>query len=169
MRAEFNGAGNHPQRKLGLDGTEQPGGQCAACKYRHSRDGLAALQFWRNAGEITEEVRGAVTGADVIQLERKGNSYSMSVARYGETFEVVQISEIELGEDVFVGLFGCAHEEDSIEQATSRMCGSSSGNRGLRAWPGSFREPPGSAGCSKRPAENHFQRRECVRGTKLDT
>jgi len=118
MRAEFNGAGNHPQRKLGWMARSSLVDNAPHVSTAIHGDGLAALQFWRNAGEITEEDRAAVTGADVIQLERKGNSYSMSVARYGETFEVVQISEIELGEDVFVGLFVCAHEEDSIEQAT---------------------------------------------------
>ena len=83
-------------------------------------DGQVALQFRREAGGPTEEVWSTLTKAVVIQLERKGNSYSMSVARYSEPFVMVQASEIELGEDVFVGLFVCSHKKDVIEEATFR-------------------------------------------------
>src|SRR5512133_2287216 len=42
----------------------------------------------------------------------------MSVARCGEPFIAVQAGEIDLGEEVYVGLFVCSHEEDVVEKAT---------------------------------------------------
>ncbi len=80
-------------------------------------DGLVSLQFRRTPGGLTEEVHASLTGADVIQLERKGNTFIMSAARYGEPFSTVRLAEIDLGEAVYVGLFVCSHEEDVIEQA----------------------------------------------------
>ena len=47
-------------------------------------DGLTSLQFRRTAGAETEQLESAVKGADVIQLERRGATYIMSVARFGE-------------------------------------------------------------------------------------
>ena len=120
MRVEFAGAGINPHRNLGwMARTGLETNSAHVSSVIHG-DGLAALQFRRKAGGGTEEVRAELTGADVIQLERNGNSYSMSVARYGEPFQMVQTSEIDLGEDVYVGIFVCSHEEDAIEQATFR-------------------------------------------------
>jgi hypothetical protein len=83
-------------------------------------DGLTSLQFRRSTGALTEEVRSSLVGADVIQLERRGNTYIMSVARSGELFIVDQVTDITLGDDVYVGLCVCSHNNDVIEQATFR-------------------------------------------------
>lgn len=56
----------------------------------------------------------------MIQLERKGTTYVMSVAQYGKPFVTVQVSKLDLGDEVYVGLFVCSHEDDSAEQATFR-------------------------------------------------
>src|SRR6476469_478077 len=78
-------------------------------------DGLTALQFRRTSGATMEEKRSALNGADVIQLERKGNTYIMRVARFGQPFIVDQVNDIDLGEEVLVGLFTCSHNTDVIE------------------------------------------------------
>jgi Tol biopolymer transport system component len=120
MRTDYIGAGGNPRRKLGWMACASLEVNAAqVCTSLHG-DGLVALQFRRKTGGPTEEVRSALTKAEVIQLERKGNSYIMSVARYGEPFVAVQVSEIELGEDVYVGIFVCSDEQELIEQATFR-------------------------------------------------
>jgi TolB protein len=81
-------------------------------------DGLLSLQFRRSQGGTTEEVKAPLVGADVIQLERKGSTYIMSVAQYGEPFVAVEVSDINLGDDIYVGLFICSHEDDIVERAT---------------------------------------------------
>jgi hypothetical protein len=80
-------------------------------------DGLTALQFRKTAGGEVEEIRSAVKAPDVFQLERKGNQYIMSVARFGDLFTKTDIQDINLGDEVYVGLFVCAHNKDVKEKA----------------------------------------------------
>jgi TolB protein len=79
--------------------------------------GLTSLQFRRTTSGITEEKKFDMTSADVIQLERKGNTYTMSVARKGDLFVSQEISDVDLGDDVYVGLFICAHNPNVTERA----------------------------------------------------
>ena len=119
-RAEFVGAGVNPHRKLGwmvrtsLD-TNSPNVSTGV----HG-DGLLTLQFRRTLSGPTEEVRIPLTGADVVQLERKGNTYIMSVAHYGEPFVTVQATNIDLSDEVYVGLLACSHEHDVVEKVIYR-------------------------------------------------
>src|SRR5207244_11479892 len=83
-------------------------------------DGLVALQFRRTAGGATEEVRSSVTAAEVIQLERAGNRYILSVGRFGDTLAPVRVADLALGDRVYVGLFVCAHTDTVIERAPCR-------------------------------------------------
>src|SRR2546422_7518156 len=84
-RARFNGPGVEPHRKFGWSvraGLESGSPHLRAA--RHG-DGLVALQFRRSAGGATEEGRSPVPGADVGQLEREGDRYILSVARFGDS------------------------------------------------------------------------------------
>ncbi|MGI8786041.1 MAG: hypothetical protein ACR2L2_20600 [Acidobacteriota bacterium] len=65
-------------------------------------------------------MRSAVKAADVIQLERRGNTYAMSVARFGNTFVVDRVSDLSLGDEVYVGLYVCSHNRDVTEKAVFR-------------------------------------------------
>lgn len=79
-------------------------------------DGLTSLQFRRKVGSMTEEMKSSITHADIIQLERKGNTYTMSVARNGELFTTEQV-DLDLGDEVYVGLFICSHNNTVAESA----------------------------------------------------
>src|ERR1051325_1243576 len=81
-------------------------------------DGLTSLQFRRTVSGATEEMKSTLTHADVIQLERIGHSYIMSVAHKGETFVSEKLDELDLGDDVYVGIFICSHNADVTEKAT---------------------------------------------------
>ena len=118
MRAGFLGTGINPHRKLGwMARASLDSSSAQVCTGIHG-DGLVSLQFRRAQGGQTEEVKAPLNGADVIQLERKDNIYSMSVAHYGEPFTTVQAGQIDLGEEVYLGLFVCSHEDDVVEKAT---------------------------------------------------
>ncbi len=80
-------------------------------------DGLTALQCRKTSGATTEELRSSLTGADVVQLERKGNTYIMSAAKNGELFTVDKLENVDLGNDVYVGLFVCSHNAAIVEKA----------------------------------------------------
>lgn len=79
-------------------------------------DGLTSLQFRRATGAATEELISKIKAADVLQLERKGNTYIMSGARFGEAFTSEQVS-LDLGDEIYVGLFVCSHNKDVTEKA----------------------------------------------------
>jgi Tol biopolymer transport system component len=83
-------------------------------------DGLTSLQFRRKTGATTEEIRSKLTHANIIQLERKGNTYTMRVAKYGEPFVTEQVSDLDLGDDVYVGLFVASHNPDVVETGVFR-------------------------------------------------
>jgi Tol biopolymer transport system component len=53
----------------------------------------------------------------VIQLERKAGTYIMSVARYGSPWKRERLGGVELGDEVYVGLFVCAHHPEVVERA----------------------------------------------------
>ncbi|HRH51421.1 MAG TPA: biopolymer transporter TolR [Panacibacter sp.] len=82
-------------------------------------DGLTSFQFRRTVGGITQEQKSSLTHADVVRLERKGNRYYMSVAHAGELF-VMDSVDLDLGDNVYVGLFVCSHNNAVSETAVFR-------------------------------------------------
>ncbi len=78
-------------------------------------DGLTSLQFRKTKGGTTEEKRSTINAPDVLQLERKGSTYRMSVARFGDALTSEEVS-LDLGDEVYVGLFVCSHNKDVSEK-----------------------------------------------------
>jgi Tol biopolymer transport system component len=118
--ARFPEQGVDPHRKLGWMVRSDLDSNATHVNAVVHGDGLAALQTRRSVGGETEEIRSQVAGPDVIQLERQGDSYVMSVARYGEPLVSQRISDVVLGEDVYVGIFVSSHNEDVLEKAVFR-------------------------------------------------
>src|SRR5438034_1289622 len=117
-RAQFSGAGVEPHRKLGWTVRSALATGAPHVTAAVHGDGLAALQFRRTAGGVTEEVRSPVTGPDVIQLERAGDGYTLSVGRFGDSLAPIRVANLALGDTVYVGLFVCAHNDTVVERAT---------------------------------------------------
>jgi Tol biopolymer transport system component len=117
-RGALEGKGVEEHRKFGwMVRTSLDSTSAHASAVVHG-NGLISLQFRRTAGAQTEEVRSPLTRADVIQLERRGGTFIMSVAQFGDTLSSVQTSAVDLGDDVYVGLFVCAHNDTVTEHAT---------------------------------------------------
>ena len=119
-RAHFLGKGVDPHRKLGWIIRSSLDSNATHINAAVHGDGLVALQFRRTIGGPTEEVRSSLMGVDVIQLERKGDTYLMSVAVFGEPFVSEQVMDLPLGNEVYVGLFVCSHNKEVVEQAVFR-------------------------------------------------
>ncbi|HEV7990418.1 MAG TPA: hypothetical protein VGP25_01245 [Gemmatimonadaceae bacterium] len=116
-RAQLLGKGVDPHRKIGWMIRSTMDSSSPHVSGVVHGDGLTSLQFRRTAGAETEQVQSTIKGADVIQLERRGRTYIMSVARYGDTLSAVQTTDIDLGDSVSVGLFVCAHNDTVMEKA----------------------------------------------------
>jgi dipeptidyl aminopeptidase/acylaminoacyl peptidase len=83
-------------------------------------NGLTSLQFRRTKGATTQQIVLSTNGADVLQFERKGSNYIFSAARYGETFTSAELTNLDLGDEVYVGLFVCSHNPEVVEKAVFR-------------------------------------------------
>ncbi|GAB3500195.1 SMP-30/gluconolactonase/LRE family protein [Spirosoma knui] len=115
-RASFVGQGVDPHRKVGWMVRSSLDGKSPHINAVEHGDGLTSLQFRRTTGANTEEIRSKLTGADVIQLERKGNTYTMRVAKFGQPFVTEQVTDLPLGDEVYVGLFVGSHNKDVVER-----------------------------------------------------
>lgn len=119
-RVELLGAGVDPHRKLGLIVRASLDADAPYADAAVHGDGLTSLQYRRTKGAETEQVVSPVTGADMIQLQRKGNTFVLSAARFGDPLTVTQVSDVALGETVYAGLFLCAHNPDVVETGVFR-------------------------------------------------
>lgn len=111
------GKGVDPHRKLGWMVRTALDSSAAHVDAAVHGDGLTSLQYRRKAGASMEETKSTITAADVVQLARKGNTYTMSVARNGDPFTTTTV-ELDLGDEVYVGLFVCSHNPTVSEKAT---------------------------------------------------
>ena len=114
-RAEFLGPWVDYHRKVGWMVRKSLDGNSAHVNAVEHGDGLTSLQFRRTAGAQTEEHRMKMKYANILQLERKGNQYIMRAAIYGQPFMTDTISGVELGDEVYVGLFAGSHNTDVVE------------------------------------------------------
>ncbi|WP_210462805.1 PD40 domain-containing protein [Rufibacter roseolus] len=119
-RARFVGQGVDPHRKVGWMVRKDLDGNSAHINAVVHGDGLTSLQYRKAKGDSTQEIKSSLTGADVIQLERKGNTFTMRVAKFGQPFVTEQVSNLNLGQDVYVGLFVGSHNKDVLEKGIFR-------------------------------------------------
>jgi TolB protein len=118
--AEFLGKGVDPHRKLGWIVRKSLDADSPYVDAAIHGDGLTSLQFRRTQGAVTEQAESAAKAPDVIQLERTGGKFVMSVAKFGETFTRTEVADIDLGDEVYVGLFLCSHNPKVSERAVFR-------------------------------------------------
>jgi Tol biopolymer transport system component len=116
--AGFKGIEEH--RKVGWMVRKSLDGKSAQVNAVVHGDGLTSLQFRRADAATTEEIKSKLTHADIVQLERKGATYTMRVAKFGEPFVTEQVTDVNLGDDVYVGLFVCSHNADVAETGIFR-------------------------------------------------
>ncbi len=119
-RARLLGKGVDPHRKVGWMARKSLDGNAPHINAVVHGDGLTSLQYRPAAGDSTREIKSTLTGADVIQLERKGNTYTMRVARFGDPFVTEQVADLDLGDEVYVGIFVSAHNKDVLEKGAFR-------------------------------------------------
>ena len=115
--AYFIGKGVETHRKFGWMARTSLDSSSAHVNTVVHGDGLTSLQYRVGTGTTTEEKKSGITGADVVQLERRGNTFIMSVARNGELFTVDAVNDLNLGEELYVGLFVCSHNPAVSEKA----------------------------------------------------
>jgi regulation of enolase protein 1 (concanavalin A-like superfamily) len=116
-RVKFIGEGHEMHRKTGvmIRSSVASNSPVVSCTV-HGGDGLTSIQYRIKAGENMQEVKFTIVAPDVLQLEKKGNKYTMSVAHFGEVYQSQSIENIDLGTDLSVGLFVCSHNNQYSEE-----------------------------------------------------
>jgi TolB protein len=115
-RVRFIGEGHELHRKTGLMIRNSASVNSPVVSCTVHGDGLTSLQYRSKAGEDMKEIKFTISGPDVLQLEKKGNNYIMSVAHFGEVYQVQAIENIDLGSDLLAGLFVCSHNNQYSEE-----------------------------------------------------
>jgi TolB protein len=116
-QVKFVGEGVDPHRKIGWIVRQSLAAESAQVSAVIHGDGLTSLQYRRQESNDTEQTVVGHELPDVVQLERRGNSYLMSSAKFGEEFTTVMVENVELGREPYVGLFVCSHNAQIIEKA----------------------------------------------------
>src|SRR5208283_1453429 len=119
-RVEFIGKGVVEHRKIGWMVRPNLDTDAPYVDGAEHGSGLTSIQFRRAKGANTEEIKLAITNADVLQFERKGGTFIFSAAHYGEPFVSAELPDMNLGDDVYAGLFVCSHDADVVEKAIFR-------------------------------------------------
>jgi hypothetical protein len=116
-RVRFSGKGVDPHRKAGVMIRATMDADSPYVDAVVHGDGLTSLQFRRTKGAITEEKRSEITGADVLQLERRGSRFIMSAAKFGDPYTTTELGDVTLPDAVIAGLALCSHNPDVVERA----------------------------------------------------
>jgi len=115
-QAKLIGTGTDAHRKVGwMARTSLDTSAAMVCLTVHG-DGLTAFQYRKKNNTNIEEVKSPVVNPDVLQLERRGRSYFISVAKLGNPFWTVEVPDIDFPEELLVGLFICSHNKNVVEQ-----------------------------------------------------
>jgi len=114
---KFVGEGADPHQKMGLIIRSGLDTASAYVDVAVHGDGLTSLQFRKANGDSTEEISTEINDPDVIQLERIDGNIKMSVAKFGDNFTSETLESIDLGDEVYVGLFVSSHNADVLEEA----------------------------------------------------
>ena len=119
-RVHFARASTQPHRKVGWMIRPNLDADAPYVDVAAHGDGEVSLQFRHEKGGATRQFVLPNTTADVLQLERRGHTYTVSAAKYGDPFVSSDISDLDLGDTVYAGLFVCAHNADATETAVFR-------------------------------------------------
>ncbi|REA64436.1 hypothetical protein DSL64_02480 [Dyadobacter luteus] len=122
---EFEGAGTDPHRKVGWMVRESLTEDAAHISAVAHGDGLTVLQWRVKKGmamrDPEDEIFSSQKNIQTIQVERKGNAYTMRVAKKGEALQTVGSHRMpDLPTQLFVGLYICSHHPEKVEEAIVR-------------------------------------------------
>lgn len=122
---EFVGTGADPHRKIGWMVRETLEDSASHISAVAHGDGLTVFQWRVSKGaamrDPEDEIFSPEKNTQVIQIERKGNDYTMRVAKKGDTLQTVGSHTMaNLPNQVYVGLYICSHNPAKVEEAIVR-------------------------------------------------
>ncbi|GAB3689552.1 SMP-30/gluconolactonase/LRE family protein [Spirosoma flavus] len=116
-RGQFSGKGAEAGQKMGWMARSSLSADAAHVSAVVQGNGATLVQLRKTTGATSEENATSVKNADIIQLERRGTTFTVRVARFGEPFQMRDVAELNLGEELYVGLFVCAPNRNAAAKA----------------------------------------------------
>lgn len=114
---EFIGEGVDPHRKIGWTVRNTLTSNSAMVNAAVHGNGLTSLQYRKEVGAETLESVSSDSLPNVVELSRIGGRFIMKTAKKGEPFTIVEVSDVELRNEVFAGIYISAHNADVVETA----------------------------------------------------
>ncbi len=113
----WEGSGMHPHRKAGWMVRQDLTPDSPYIDAVVHGDSLISLQFRREKGGETQEIKSPIKAPAAIRLERHGNLFSLAVARPHQKLQPVGSISINLMDSVYAGLVVCSHDSTTKETA----------------------------------------------------
>ena len=112
----FEGKGVQLHRKMGIMIRETLDGDSPYADVVVHGDGLTSLQYRLKRGDITNQIRAEITGADKLVIIRSSNKIIIRTGAGTYPDANTAETEIELPETCYVGFFICSHDENVVEK-----------------------------------------------------
>lgn len=80
-------------------------------------DGTIKLFYRTGSDKTTGELSHKVTGAEMIQVEKRGDTYFVSAAKFGKPYEQTSVRVPGIRDSLLAGFFVCSGTETEIEAA----------------------------------------------------
>jgi hypothetical protein len=80
-------------------------------------DGVLSVKYRAAAGAEIKELSSRTSGAEMIQIERKGDTFTISSAKFGDTYERNNVQIPALRESALIGFFVSSGSDKSKEAA----------------------------------------------------
>ena len=122
---EFVGTGTDPHRKVGWMVRESLDDNASHISAVAHGDGLTVFQWRVSKGmamrDPEDEIFSPEKNVQTIQVERKGNEYTMRAAAKGAPLQIVGSHTMtNLSGPLLVGLYICSHNPEKVEEAIVR-------------------------------------------------
>lgn len=115
-------SGGNAHKKIGWMVRENEDEKAVSMNAVLHADGLVVLQWRGQQGANMRDPEDEIFFPgkkvyQVIELERKGNTFTMRIGNEGEPLQLVGSHELKMPEDVLAGVFICSHDENILEEA----------------------------------------------------
>jgi TolB protein len=120
IRADVNflGEGKNPHRKAVVIIRQSLDPDSAYVDIALHGVGLTSLQYRDEKGAATHEIQANISAPQTLQLEKRGEYFSMLLGPRGGKVEVAGGSiRVPIHGEYYVGIGLCSHEKDIVEQA----------------------------------------------------
>lgn len=106
---------NNKDGKAGLmiRQSSEPGAPFVACDVQEN--GIVSFRYRAASGSSPNKILFSIRDAEMIQIEKKGNTVTASAAKFGEDYERQSVELKEFNDTLKIGFYGCSSSAKEME------------------------------------------------------